>query len=813
MKPIRMLSIVAVPTCVAAAFVAVSAWTPVAGSAMPAGADNVKCDLSQYKPSPGLTAAMEQDVLAISWTGQNGTELRSRFAIDRGQPTIRDFAVRKTGGRWATIGEHLTPEYRVVSGVRRLPNDQGNALRSLGVRITRDVIDQNRWQAFWDAPLRVPGTPEAQAPAAGRPGAAGGRGGAASEPAPPTGEFALNGGRVYELPRTPEEIRRATASFNASACSVKTEGASVEVTYPGLSMGIFSGDLRFTIYRGANLLQMDAIASTQEKWVAYIYSGGLKGFSTATTPSVTWHDTGGHVQQYRFGGPVTSEMAAVKAANRLLIAEGKGASLAVFTTPHSFFFSREKDTNLGYVYYRKDADTTFSVGIRMAEGEEPTLGPRLTDNPNQYADNFALYNAPPVTKQKMSVFFMAGADAPEATRAMAMALTHDDAFKTVPGYKTFVNHFHLAFTDRTRGALDTPLQDLVAMKALGLNIIGLSDFHFELQDGANDVGPIRFREQKEYFDATRHASDEDFLVTPWEEPSAFFGGHYNLMGPKPQYWAKVRKTRDGAELPFTEIDPAYGRIYRTGSPEDVQKLLDETNSYWYTAHPRTKNSNGFPDAYWAKFYGRSDRFLGIAFKPGMGQDESEDTSCEWRCFDAIDTMNNMNAGSGLAPKYLIGDVDTYKKGPEDDLYAGFPVNYLKLDRTPDWTGDWTPILKALRDGNFFATTGEILIKNYAVTGTGASRTLAADVEWTYPPAFMEIVMGDGRKVVKRRVSLRDLTAFGSKHIAQTVDTSGMAWIRMSIWDVATNGAFVQPVWLTKATAAPSSAKMTHPGSR
>ena len=136
---------------------------------------------------------------------------------------------------------------------------------------------------------------------------------------------------------------------------------------------------------------------------------------------------------------------------------------------------------------------------------------------------------------------MAAPDAPEAARAMAMALTHDDTFKAVPGYKTFVNHFHLAFTDRTRGALDTPLQDLVAMKALGLNIIGLSDFHFELQDGASDVGPIRFREQREYFEASRHASDADFLVAPWEEPSAFFGGHYNLMGPKPQYWAKVRQ--------------------------------------------------------------------------------------------------------------------------------------------------------------------------------------------------------------------------------------------------------------------------------
>ena len=34
------------------------------------------------------------------------------------------------------------------------------------------------------------------------------------------------------------------------------------------------------------------------------------------------------------------------------------------------------------------------------------------------------------------------------------------------------------------------------MKALGLNIVGLSDFHFELH--ANDPGPLRFPDQKEY---------------------------------------------------------------------------------------------------------------------------------------------------------------------------------------------------------------------------------------------------------------------------------------------------------------------------
>src|SRR5207249_7247948 len=67
------------------------------------------------------------------------------------------------------------------------------------------------------------------------------------------------------------------------------------------------------------------------------------------------------------------------------------------------------------------------------------------------------------------------------------------------------------------------------------------------------------------------------------------------------------------------------------------------------------------DLIWDKPYVKNDRYLGVAFKPGMGQDNSEVRMCDWRCFDAIDTMNNMYAGQGLRPKYAIADIDTYKK--------------------------------------------------------------------------------------------------------------------------------------------------------
>jgi len=760
-------------------------------------ADSMNCNLSQYKAAQGLTAAVEQNGLVVSWAGQNGADLRAQYAIDGGQPVVRELAVKKPGGSWTTLGRNLTPEYHVVSGIRRMADDQANPLRAAGIELTQEVINKNRWYAFWDAPLVMPGSQEmkdeaawqrSQQPPEGREGrGGGGRGQAQGQPRDP-----LVPNRTLGTPRTPSEIRRADSSFQTTSCSVKTDGASLIVTFPGLSMGIFSGDLQFTMYKGTNLVRMDAAAKTSEEWVAYKYDAGLKGFSTDLTPRVGWRDTGGHPQSHQFGGAINTTLARVKAQNRLIVAEANGAALAAFPPPHTFFFTREKDTNLGYVWYRKDAEGKFGIGVGMPEREEE---PR-------YVQNFALYNAPPGTVQKMGVYFYASPDAGDAARQAVMAFTHGDAFKPIPGYKTFVNHFHLDFTGRQRasGSLDTAFQDLAAMRSLGLNVIGLSDFHFELH--ANDPGPLRLADQKDYFEASRRASDKDFLVVPWEEPSAFFGGHYNIIWPKDVYWTKVRQ----AGQPFVEEVPGYGKVYHTGSAADVQAMMDAEGAYWYHAHPRTKNTAGYPDLIWDKPYVKNDRYLGVAFKPGMGQDNSEARMCDWRCFDAIDTMNTMYASLGVKPKYAIADIDTYKKGPEDDLYANFPVNYLKIDKTPGPNDDYGPILKSLRDGNFFVTTGEILIRNYSVAGAGSQRTITADVDWTFPLNFVEVVWSDGKKVDRQIISATDSVAFGTKHFAIPFDATGRAWVRFAVWDSAGNGAFVQPVWLSPKVGTTTSSK-------
>jgi hypothetical protein len=749
LKRIVMLAVLAITAAAAA-----TVWTTSATvSATPAAAaEALSCNLSQYKAVSGLTAVGEQDSLLVSWTGQNGADLRARYAIENHRPVIRDLSVRKQGGQWVTLGQHLAPEYHVVSGLRRMSSDHVGSLPAAGIALTPEVVAKNRWYAFHDAPLEIPGN---------------------------------SGPQMPPLPRKPEEIRRADATFNATGCSVKTDGARLEVNFPGLSMGIFNGSLQFTVYRGTNLIRMDAIAKTDEQFVAYKYDAGLTGFSTDVTPRVIWRDTSDDVQHHQFGGVRNETLVPLKARNRVLIAEGNGGSVATFPAPHKFFWAREIHKNLGYVWYRKDSDQQFGMGVRQAEHEESTERGQI--------DDFALYNAPPGTLQHMGMYFYVSPETGEPTRQAVLAFTHGDTYLPLAGYKTFTNHWHLRFTERVRatGSFDTPLQDLAAMKALGLNIVGLSDFHGDMH--LNDPGALRFKDEKDYAEASRRASDKDFLVLPWEEPNVHFGGHYNVLFPKPVYFSRVRKEGQ----PFSEVDPVYGKVYHIGSSEDLLQLLTAENGFWYTSHPRTKSSGGQPDVYWDKPFAKSDTFLGLDFTQAMGTDLSEKRMTEWRSFDASDTMNNLNAGSGLKPKYLIPDIDTYQQGPEDNLYSGYQAAYLKLDRVPGPDEDWTPVLRTLRDGTFFVTTGEILISKFAVEGTGSKRTLTADVNWTFPLEFVEVVWGDGKQIDRQIIPATDLPAFGSKHFSIPFDATGKSWVRFAVWDSAGDPGFVNAVWVNQ----------------
>ena len=127
--------------------------------------------------------AVAQGVLEVTWQGERREQLRASFAIRDGQPVVQELAARKEGGAWIVLGQNLTPEFQITSGVRRLSQQQIAPLKELGVALTPEVIEREKWNAFWDAPLMVPG----------------------------------RAGTNLDLPRKPEEIRAPGRSTTRAA--------------------------------------------------------------------------------------------------------------------------------------------------------------------------------------------------------------------------------------------------------------------------------------------------------------------------------------------------------------------------------------------------------------------------------------------------------------------------------------------------------------------------------------------------------------------------------------------------------------------
>jgi hypothetical protein len=113
--------------------------------------------------------------------------------------------------------------------------------------------------------------------------------------------------------------------------------------------------------------------------------------------------------------------------------------------------------------------------------------------------------------------------------------------------------------------------------------------------------------------------------------------------------------------------------------------------------------------------------------------------------------------------------------------------------------DTSPIINAMKRGDYFVSSGEVLISSYSVEGTGDQRTITAEVEWTYPLNFVEVVWGDGKTTDRQIISTTDLAPFGRKKFTIPFNAAGKKWVRFAAWDVATNGAFVQPIRLTTQT--------------
>ena len=582
-------------------------------------------------------------------------------------------------------------------------------------------------------------------------------------------------GRTLALPRKDRDIRYLRPLGNSD-------------------IAVFTGRLQYTVYKGTNLIRQEVIAKTEEPSVAYKYDAGLAGLAIQDESRVVWRDTANNWQVYEFGGKQNDREVPLKTSNRLVIAErGAAGSIAAFPPPHTFFWARELATNLGYSWYRKDSATAFSFGVRQAEQEDP-----------QYLANFALYSARPGTWQRMAVYFYPTAEAAEPTAERALAFTHGDRFKALPGYQVMNHHYHMNLGQRllSSGSLDTAIPDLQAFRALGINIVSQID-SVGFRGGRGGRGgprPGALDIAVASIEGARRQSDKDLLVMPSQEfYGSPLGGHTDLLFSHPVYWTQGRD----ADEPLAEAHPEHGTVYHIETADDLMEMVRREDMMISMPRPRTKGSTGFPDAIKDTAAFTDPHYQGVGWRWGMGLDLSEQRLSELRVLPLLDDMNNWVADLPIPPKYLLSISEVRYQSPGDEIYSSAPVSYLKLDRlpTPD---DASSVIQTLMRGDYFVTSGEVLIPSYAVEGTGGQRTISAHVEWTFPLEFVEVVWGEGQTTDRQIISATDLPPMGSHRFQIPFDATGKKWVRFAAWDSAGNGALVQPVKLssTPATAAP-----------
>ena len=90
--------------------------------------------------------------------------------------------------------------------------------------------------------------------------------------------------------------------------------------------------------------------------------------------------------------------------------------------------------------------------------------------------------------------------------------------------------------------------------------------------------------------------------------------------------------------------------------------------------------------------------------------------------------------------------------------------------------------------------GEVLLPKVEVsTATPTAITFKADVQWTFPLAFGEIVWSDGNQTFTHIIPLAHTRAFGSESFTWQAEAKDWKWARLAVWDVAGNGAFINPI--------------------
>ncbi len=228
--------------------------------------------------------------------------------------------------------------------------------------------------------------------------------------------------------------------------------------------------------------------------------------------------------------------------------------------------------------------------------------------------------------------------------------------------------------------------------------------------------PLRLRELRTMFQECERLSDKELLFLPGEEANSFLGNcatrqrgrtlavplpEAGLLDDEPRRRGRRSSRRSLRMERF--ITSASATICKTCSSAKEASCGRRIRGSKARAGPLTvTETHGFsaPTTGWGQ-PGRPCRPIYLTI------------SSVGRVLDLMDDMANWGEA-----KYVLGEVDVFKLDHTHELYGHMNVNYLRLepDALPRFSDGWRPVLDTLRLGQFFVTTGEVLIPEFQVNG-------------------------------------------------------------------------------------------------
>ncbi len=571
-------------------------------------------------------------------------------------------------------------------------------------------------------------------------------------------------------PSHPEGTRSFQGDFKLTAATARSEDQHLVVSFAGLRMGIFEGAIEYVFYPGGRLIAQRATAKTNEPEVAYMFDAGIRMTAEADRRAgnnmdtkVSYFDTTGEFKTVASTG---SDFQYTSVRHRAIAAKMANGSVVAFPPPHQYFFARDYTTNMAQAWHSAWRGTV-ALGVRQLPDDNSPFYPWM--------------NAPPGTEQKMTMFLYVDERSTREAMDDVLRYTHNDKFVKLDGYKTVAPHWHLAYTVQAmeKGlAWEPPFKPV--LKAMGVDAAIIMDFHGDGHPA--DTTDLRLRELDAFFKACRAQSDKDFLLIPSEEANSHLGGHWAVIFPKPVYW--FMKRAPGEDVRSTHAE--FGKVYRAGNANDFLSIARAEDGFMYQTHPRTKGSTGFPDNIRETEHFRDERYFGAGWK-AMPTDLSSPREGE-RSLKLLDDMNNW----GMKKK-IWGEVDVFQLDSTHELYAHMNVNYVKMPSLPsfDHYGD---VLGPIKRGDFFVATGEVLLPKVDIrAGKDDNVEVEYKVQHTFPLEFAEIVWGDGTTTHRELFPLHQVSEFKGAGGTLHATLKNWKWARFAVWDIAANGAFVNPV--------------------